>query len=307
MFNKAIIDNFAPGLYCIMRMRDGYVKLVGCVVLSVFFSSCGDYNKILKADYAYRYEAAKQYYADGQYTKAVVLLEDVIAVLKGTDKGEESLFLLGLSAYKARDYEASGNFFKKYYQTYSKGLYTEDARYYNAMSLYNSIPEPKLDQTETYEAVTAFQNLLDIFPPGIYSKEAQDKIFKLQDRLVEKEYLSAKTYYDLGSYFGNCMYGGSNFDACIITAENALKDYPYTSRREDFAIMILRAKYQLALHSVKAKEIERMEAAAEEYYAFANEFPESEYLVEAKSIFDNASKRTKKSQNNDNHDGLQEE
>ena len=58
--------------------------------------------------------------------------------------------------------------------------------------------------------------------------------------------------------------------------------------------MILRAKYQLALHSIKAKELERMEATTEEYYAFANEFPESKYLDEAKAIFDNATKRTKK-------------
>ena len=185
-------------------MRNSNSGLFLGVVISLLLYSCGDYNKIMKADYSYRYEAAKQYYADGQYTKAVVLLQDVISVLKGTDKGEESLFLLGMSAYKARDYEASGNFFKKYFQTYTKGLYTEDARYYNAMSLYNSIPEPKLDQTGTYEAVTAFQNLLDLYPTGIYAKESQDKIFKLQDRLVEKEYLSAKTYFDLGSYFGNC-------------------------------------------------------------------------------------------------------
>ena len=275
-------------------MRNSNSGLFLGVVISLLLYSCGDYNKIMKADYSYRYEAAKQYYADGQYTKAVVLLQDVISVLKGTDKGEESLFLLGMSAYKARDYEASGNFFKKYFQTYTKGLYTEDARYYNAMSLYNSIPEPKLDQTGTYEAVTAFQNLLDLYPTGIYAKESQDKIFKLQDRLVEKEYLSAKTYFDLGSYFGNCSCGGSNYEACIITAENALREYPYTSRREEFAIMILRAKYQLALHSKKAKELERMEATTEEYYAFANEFPESKYLDEAKAIFDNATKRTKK-------------
>ena len=37
-----------------------------------------------------------------------------------------------------------------------------------------------------------------------------------------------------------------------------------------------------------------MEATTEEYYAFANEFPESKYLDEAKAIFDNATKRTKK-------------
>lgn len=277
-----------------VEMRNKNIYMLACMAFALLLCSCGEYNKVFNADYNYRYEAAKQYYADGQYTKAVVLLQDVISILKGTDKGEESLFIMALSAYKGRDYEASANFFKTYYQTYPKGIYAEDARYYNAMSLYNSIPEPKLDQTGTYEAVTAFQNLLDIYPRGVYSKEAQDKIFKLQDRLVEKEYLSAKTYYDLGSYFGNCSYGGSNYEACIITAQNALKDYPYTTRREEFSIMILRAKYLLALHSIKARELERLQAATEEYYAFTNEFPESKYTEEANKIFEDASKRTAK-------------
>ncbi len=258
----------------------------------LLFASCGEFNNIMKsADYLYRYEAAKQYYADGKYSRAVVLLQDVISVLKGTDKGEESLYLLGMSAYKAGDYEAAANFLKKYYETYTNGLYTQDARFYNAMALYNNTPEPKLDQTETYEAVTAFQNMLEIYPQCIYAKEAQDMIFKLQDKLVEKEYLSAKTYYDLGSYFGNCNFGGNNYQACIITTENAMRDFPYSKRREDFAIMLLRAKYQLAAHSVELRKRERLDAAVEEYYAFANEFPESKYLPEAKNIFDKAKKK----------------
>ena len=258
----------------------------------LLFASCGEFNNIVKsADYLYRYEAAKQYYADGKYSRAVVLLQDVISVLKGTDKGEESLYLLGMSAYKARDYEAAANFLKKYYETYTNGLYTQDARFYNAMALYKNTPEPKLDQTETYEAVTAFQNMLEIYPQCIYAKEAQDMIFKLQDKLVEKEYLSAKTYYDLGSYFGNCNFGGNNYQACIITTENAMRDFPYSKRREDFAIMLLRAKYLLAAHSVESRKRERLDAAVEEYYAFANEFPESKYLPEAKSIFDKAKKK----------------
>ena len=158
------------------------------MLATLFFTSCSEFNNIIKSgDYLYRYEAAKQYYADGKYTRAVVLLQDVISVLKGTDKGEESLYLLGISAYKARDYEAAANFLKKYYETYTNGLYTQDARFYNAMALYKNTPEPKLDQTETYEAVTAFQNLLEIFPQSIYAKESQDMIFKLQDKLVEKE------------------------------------------------------------------------------------------------------------------------
>lgn len=271
------------------RNRNIFVMAVFSLLL---FASCGEFNNIMKsADYLYRYEAAKQYYADGKYSRAVVLLQDVISVLKGTDKGEESLYLLGMSAYKAGDYEAAANFLKKYYETYTNGLYTQDARFYNAMALYNNTPEPKLDQTETYEAVTAFQNMLEIYPQCVYAKEAQDMIFKLQDKLVEKEYLSAKTYYDLGSYFGNCNFGGNNYQACIITTENAMRDFPYSKRREDFAIMLLRAKYQLAAHSVELRKRERLDAAVEEYYAFANEFPESKYLPEAKNIFDKAKKK----------------
>ena len=63
---------------------------------------------------------------------------------------------------------------------------------------------------------------------------AQQRLFALQDKLVRKEYLNAKLYYNLGSYFGNCTSGGNNYEACIITAQNALNDYPYSDLRENF-------------------------------------------------------------------------
>lgn len=51
----------------------------------------------------------------------------------------------------------------------------------------------------------------------------------------------------MGNYLGN------NYQACVITAQNALKDYPYTNLREDLSILILRAKYELAVYSVEDK------------------------------------------------------
>lgn len=97
-------------------------------------------------------------------------------------------------------------------------------------------------------------------------------IFALQDKLVMKEYLSAKLYYNLGNYLGN------NYESCVITAQNALKDYPYTNMREDLSILILRAKYEMAVYSVEDKRAERYREAVDEYYAFKNEFPESKYM-----------------------------
>lgn len=260
-----------------------------CFLSLLFVGSCTDYNQVVKTqDYEYKYEAAKQYYAEGQYNRAALLIQDVLSVLKGTDQGEESLYLLGMCNMKAHAYEAASTIFRKYYQTYPRGKYVEEARYNCALSLYNITPEPKLDQTETFQAVTEFQNFIENFPASRLRPQAQDMIFKLQDKLVEKEYLSAKLYYDLGTYIGNGTNG--NYGACIVTAENAIKDYPYTSRREDFAILILRAKFQLAQFSVENKKEERYHNAIDEYYGFVTEYPESKYIKEANLLFKKAQK-----------------
>ena len=259
------------------------------VCVAMVLVSCGKYESIVKTqDYEYKYEAAKQYYAEGQYNRAALLLQDVLSVLKGTEQGEESLYLTALCNMKAKNYESAVTVFRKYYQTYPRGKYAEIARFQCAESLYELVNDPKLDQTPTFEAVTEFQNFIENYPASAKRQMAQDYIFKLQDLLVEKEYLSAKLYYNLGTYTGNGRNG--NYGACILTAENAIKDYPYTSRREEFAILILRAKFALARLSVEEKKEERYHNAIDEYYGFVTEYPESKYLKEAQDLFDKARK-----------------
>ena len=97
----------------------------------------------------------------------------------------------------------------------------------------------------------------------------------MQDKLVKKELYSAQLYYNLGTYFGNCTNGGSNYQACIITAQNALNDYPYSELREDFALLIVKSKFELAEQSVESKRIDRYRDAEDECYGFINEYPDS--------------------------------
>ena len=251
-------------------------------------TSCNQYNNVLKStDYEYKYEAAKEYFVKGQYSRAALLFGDLIAVMKGTVRAQESLYMLAMSEYCDGNYDVASSYFKKYYQSYPKGTYVEYARYYAGRSLYESVPDVRLDQTNTYTAIKEFQDFLDLYPYTKLKDRTQDMIYALQDKLVEKEYISAKLYYDLGNYMGNCLYGGSNYEACIVTSQNALLDYPYASpaRREEFAIMILRAKYHLARQSVEDKRMNRYRDAIDEYYGFVNEYPESKYLKDAQQIF----------------------
>lgn len=271
-------------------MKKSLIPVLCTLLLGLL--SCSGYNNVLMTnDYEYKYEAAKEYYAKGEYNRAATLLQDVLAVLKGTEQGEESLYLCGLCNMQAHAYDAANAIFKKYYQTYPRGIYTEEARFNSGYCLYKSTPEPRLDQSATFEAVTEFQNFIETYPNSRLRQQATDMIFKLQDILVEKEYLSAKLYYDLGGYIGNGVNG--NYGACIITAENAIKDYPYSSRREDFAIMILRAKFRLAEFSIPEKREERYHNAIDEYYGFVTEYPESKHLKEAQDLYGKAKKYVK--------------
>lgn len=279
-----------------MRKYTLFISILCCSL----FASCGEYNKVLKSsDYEYKYEAAKSYFGKGQYTKSATILEELITILKGTDNAEESLYMLAMSYYNQGDYITASHYFSGYYTTYPRGIYTELARFHSGKALFLDTPEARLDQSSTYKAIQELQLFMEYHPESNRKTEAQLMIFNLQDKLVLKDYLSAKLYYDLGTYNGNAsmtadgQINGNNFLACITTAQNALKDYPYTSMREEISILLLRAKYKLGTESVEEKKEERMREAIDEYYAFKNEFPESKYIKEVENIYKDASKYVK--------------
>lgn len=240
-------------------------------------TSCAhEYNQVYKsADYTYKYEFAKECFANGKYGFSVPLLQDLVTMEKGTSNAQECLYMLAMSEYGMKDYEAAAETFKKYSQSYPRGVYSEMASFYVGQSLYMSTPEPRLDQSQTVSAIAAFQEYRDLYPDGKLKATAEQRLMELQDKLVLKEYMNARLYYNLGSYFGNCTSGGNNYEACIITAQNALNDYPYSSLREQFAILVMKSKFELAQMSIDAKKLQRYQDAEDECYGFINEYPDS--------------------------------
>jgi outer membrane protein assembly factor BamD len=259
-------------------MKKNISIFVFAAVFGILLSGCvSEFNYVYRTnDYSYRYEYAKEQYAMGKYNRANLLFGEMVTLMKGTENGEECLFLYAMSAYKMKDYDAAAEVFRKYFTSYPKGQYAEEACYFIGESLYGNVPEPRLDQTPTLQAIKAYQDFMDIFPYSERKNLATKRIYELQDKLVEKEYLNAKLYFNLGTYFGNCIgSGGNNYEACIVTAQNALKDYPFTTLREEFASLIMKSKFELAAHSVKEKQAERFQDAEDECYGFLNEYPNS--------------------------------
>lgn len=270
------------------------------ITIILLLSGCSGYNAILKSsDYVSKYELGKSLYIEGRFANASSVIEECVMMFRGSTKGEESIYLLANCYDRMEDWQMAAEYYKTYYQSYPTGLYVENARFRTGYCLYRDTPDPRLDPTSTYGAINELQSFLEYYPESERVREANDLIYEMYDRLVEKELKTVKLYHDMGNYMGN------NYLSGIITAQNALKNFPYTKYREELSIMILRCKYRMAVESVQDKMIDRYRDAIDEYYSFRNEFPDSKYMKEADKIFASSSKlvgTTTANNSNDDND-----
>ena len=262
-------------------MKKGIIILSSIALLMC--SCASEFNAVYKyGDQEAKYEYAKEFFARGKFQQAATLLEELVTMKKGTEEAQECLYMLGMAQYNNQDYQAASETFKKYGASYPRGIYAEPAAFYVGQSLFESSPEPRLDQSPTNGAINAYQQFMDLYPDSKLRNRAQERLYVLYDKLIQKEYLSAELYYNLGGYFGNINSNEeSNYNASIITAQNALKTYPYCSLREEFMLLIMKSKFQLAENSTQEKRLERYRDAEDECYGFINEFPESKNVATA--------------------------
>ena len=267
--------------------------IIASISALLMCSCASEYQAVSKyGDNEMKYEFAKEAFARGKFQQASLLLQEVVTMKKGSDEAQECLYMLAMAQYSNMDYEAASETFKKYTTSYPRGLYAEPAYFYIGQSLYQSSPEPRLDQSPTNGAISAYQQFMDLYPDSHLRPQAQERLYELTDKLIQKEFLSAQLYYNLGGYFGNINSNDeSNYTSSIITAQNTLKNYPYCSLREDFMLLIMKSKFQLAENSSDEKRLERYRDAEDECYGFINEFPESKnvslaekYIVKCKKV-----------------------
>jgi len=261
-------------------IRNKTIKIVLLFAIAIYFSSCGEYNRILKStDRDLKYTYAKKYFEEKKYNRSISLLEELVPYMKGTAYAEESLYLLGQSYYNSKDYLSSTQMFTTYYNSYPNGEYAEPALYYAAYGMYLDSPAPELDQTKTYKAISEFQRYIELYPQTERAEQAKQYLFELQEKLALKELMAAKLYLRLGNYMGN------NYESSVITAREALKDYPYSKCAEEFQMFILRARFELAENSIRQAKAQRYRVVIDEYFNYINSYPSGEFTKEAEKYY----------------------
>lgn len=256
------------------------------ILFAISISSCNSgYKKLqMNADPDVKYEAAKIYFLEQDYAKASELLDEIVSYYRGSAKAEQILYLLSESYMRLNDYYSASEYFKSYIRNYPRGEYAEDVRFKIAYCYYLESPDARLDQSSTYAAISSFSEFIETYPNATNIDDARKYLFEMYDKIAYKDYLNAKLYYDLG------LYGGNNYQAAVIVAEEALKDFPDTSHKEELLFVVLKSKYKEATHSVADKSRERYSEVIDEYYRYASEYSDGKYIKDANRILKAAQK-----------------
>jgi len=251
-------------------------------LLAVLLLSCGSnksFQALLKSnDNEQKLIAAREYVQRGKYSRSLSLLENVTPFFRGTRYAHEVMFLTAQSHFGLKDFYTAASYFESYQKLYPRDKFAEESKFMTGYSYYMESPNLRLDQEMTRRGITAFESFIEMYPESTRMPEALKYLDELKEKLAFKELLNARLYFNMGIFLGN------NYRAAAITADNAIKDFPASKFREDFAILILRSKFREAEVSVLAKQADRYQDALGAFENYAADFPEGRFIREAQRI-----------------------
>lgn len=254
--------------------------IIGVFAALIALSSCSKFQKVLNdTDNEKKYQAGLEFYEQGDYYKALRLLEDVKSVYKATAKEEKLMFYLAQSYYKQKDYVLGSYYFNRFWKDFPDSEYAEEALFLSAYCYYLDSPKFSLDQATTIEAMKELQVFINAFPQSTRIAECNTLLDNLRAKLEKKAYETATLYYKIG-----------DFQAAVISYESMLERFPDTDYREEVLFMILKAKFIYASKSIEDKQKERFGVALKSYDNLIKYFPNTQYLEEANNIQKNSLK-----------------
>lgn len=239
-------------------------------VLALFLSGCSGVAALLRNGQPEAiYAKAMEFYEKEKWPRASTLFEGVQHYYAGTTREDSISFYNARCKFKNRDYESASLLLDDFRRKFGRSAFIEDAEGMYAMCFYYLSPGPTRDQTMTGRAIMAINEFMARYPNSSRIEEFRAIDRELTQRLHDKAYLNAYTYYKIGRY-----------KSAIAALKNALRQYPESGHREQIMYLIVDAGYRFASNSVAAKQTDRYLSMLDSYLSFKEEFPESEHLRE---------------------------
>ena len=269
---------FARQIIIAFNMKRTFVYTAFAVLTVLFAVGCSSYSKLLKTDnYDLQYRTALEYMEAEKYQKALTLFEKVRMYYLDSNRADSITFYTGMAYYKMGEFETSSMVFDEFRKRFDRSPFLEEAEYLYAKGFYYSSPEPDRDQTPTIKAITAISEYLSRYPNSKKREALDADLSELSQKLHDKAFLNAKTYYKIGHY-----------RSAIVALQNALDDYPETNHREEILYMMVKSSYEYAHNSLQDRQRDRYLDMMDYYLSYISEYPEGKYARELGRLNENA-------------------
>jgi outer membrane protein assembly factor BamD len=225
-------------------------------------------------DKAFRLEKAKEYFANEDYEKAKILIEDLIPLYRGTAVNEELYYMYGYTYYYQKDYFSASSYFQLFGETFPKSDKAEEVAYLSAKCAYFESPRYTLDQEVSKQALEKFQLFMENYPNSPKVDSCNFYIDDLRMKFEQKAFHNAKIYYNIQEY-----------QASVVAFKNALKEFPASANEEEMRFLMLDASYRLASNSVESKKERRLRETIVVYQNYIDKFANSEKAKDAENIY----------------------
>lgn len=231
-------------------------------------------------DVAKKYQEALRLYNKRDYSKALVLFEDLSQKYRGRAEAEDLNYYYAYTLYRLSDYTTARYQFKSFAETYPASKNAEEARYMGAYCFYLESPNFSLDQENTYKAIDALQLFINLYPTSDRAAAASKYIATLRGKLEDKAFENAKMYLTTGPS------NVDNYRAAVIALKNAQRDYPDIKYAEEMDFLMIKAQYLYAKNSYIIRQEDRYNEALALYTEFTENHPDSKYTKDAKVLKD---------------------
>ncbi len=250
------------------------------MVFTVLLASCNSYTKLQKKGTDdQKYQAAVEYFKKGNWYRAATLFEELIPVLKGSTESEMAQFYYAYTQYHQQQYLLGSSLFKKFYETFARSDYAQEAMYMYALSLYKDTPDFNLDQSNTVGAMAALQDFVNAYPQSPFSDDCGKMITSLRQKLERKAYEKAKLYYRASGF------NIASLKSSVISINNFQREFPDSEYNEELAYLKVDAQYNLAKNSLETKQKERYLEAVTFFGELKDKYSTGKYFRAAEKMY----------------------
>jgi outer membrane protein assembly factor BamD len=282
LFNSIVLNRkHSHKLLYICCMTNHWLFGILLTISVVSFSGCSNYQKVLKStDYSLKRKTALELYQKKDYQRAYPLLEELVAITRGTTGAEDIYFYYCYCNYYLDDLISAAYHFEQFAKTYPASEKSEEASYMHAYCYYLGSPDYTLDQSNSVKAIEQLQLFINKFPNSTRISQCNEHIDLLRAKLEKKELDLAMLYFRMMDY-----------KAAVIALKNLLESFPNTSSKDEIMLTILKSNYLLAENSVESKKMERYKLVIDDYNRFIDKFAPGKFAEQAKVVHERALNR----------------